>query len=40
MEEEQLILGITFKQNCPDVGNTKAVNVLNQLKNHNQYLQF
>ncbi|MFD1162228.1 nucleotide sugar dehydrogenase [Hwangdonia seohaensis] len=27
-----LALGITFKENCPDVRNTKAVDVINQLK--------
>ncbi|WP_034039880.1 nucleotide sugar dehydrogenase [Wocania ichthyoenteri] len=29
-----LILGITFKENCPDVRNTKAVDVINQLKSY------
>jgi len=28
---EVLILGITFKENCPDVRNTKAVDVVNEL---------
>ena len=27
-----LVLGITFKENCPDVRNTKAVDVINGLK--------
>lgn len=27
-----LVLGITFKENCPDVRNTKVVNVINTLK--------
>ncbi len=27
-----LVLGITFKENCPDVRNTRAVDVINQLK--------
>ncbi|WP_378188011.1 nucleotide sugar dehydrogenase [Aquimarina sp. W85] len=27
-----LVLGITFKENCPDVRNTKAVDVINQLQ--------
>jgi UDP-N-acetyl-D-galactosamine dehydrogenase len=27
-----LVLGITFKENCPDVRNTKAVDVINELK--------
>ena len=29
-----LILGITFKENCPDVRNTKAVDVLNTLREY------
>ncbi len=29
---EVLVLGITFKENCPDVRNTKAVDVVNELK--------
>ncbi|MEG2492742.1 MAG: nucleotide sugar dehydrogenase, partial [Rikenellaceae bacterium] len=29
-----LVLGITFKENCPDVRNTKAVDVVNALKNY------
>ena len=29
-----LILGITFKENCPDVRNTKAVDVINSLKSY------
>jgi UDP-N-acetyl-D-galactosamine dehydrogenase len=28
---EVLILGVSFKENCPDIRNTKAVNVVNQL---------
>ena len=29
-----LVLGITFKENCPDVRNTKAVDVINELKEY------
>ncbi len=29
-----LILGITFKENCPDVRNTKAIDVINSLKSY------
>ncbi len=29
-----LVLGITFKENCPDVRNTKAVDVIHQLKSY------
>ena len=32
---EILILGITFKENCPDVRNTRAVDVINSLKEYN-----
>ena len=27
-----LILGITFKENCPDIRNTKVVDLINSLK--------
>ena len=30
-----LILGITFKENCPDIRNTKVVDVYNELKTYN-----
>ena len=30
-----LVLGITFKENCPDVRNTKVVDVINNLKSYN-----
>ncbi|MDO5971114.1 nucleotide sugar dehydrogenase [Flavivirga aquimarina] len=33
-ESKILVLGITFKENCPDVRNTKAVDVINQLKSY------
>ncbi|MBC7642937.1 MAG: nucleotide sugar dehydrogenase [Flavobacterium sp.] len=29
-----LMLGITFKENCPDIRNTKIVNVINSLKDY------
>ena len=29
------ILGITFKENCPDVRNSKVLDVIKHLKNHN-----
>ena len=32
---EILVLGITFKENCPDVRNTKAVDVISLLKEYN-----
>lgn len=30
-----LVLGITFKENCPDVRNTKAIDVIDSLKEYN-----
>ena len=30
-----LLLGITFKENCPDIRNTKAIDVYNALSNFN-----
>lgn len=29
-----LVLGITFKENCPDIRNTKAIDVINELKDY------
>lgn len=29
-----LVLGITFKENCPDVRNTRAIDVINELKEY------
>jgi len=29
-----LVLGITFKENCPDVRNTKVIDIINHLKNY------
>jgi len=29
-----LVLGITFKENCPDIRNTKVINVVNELKDY------
>ena len=33
-----LVLGITFKENCPDVRNTKAVDVINNLRSYGAYV--
>lgn len=30
-----LVLGLTFKENCPDVRNTKVVDIVNTLRNYN-----
>ncbi len=30
-----LIMGITFKENCPDIRNSKAIDVITELKNYN-----
>lgn len=29
-----LVLGVTFKENCPDIRNTKAIDVINELKQY------
>ena len=29
-----MVLGITFKENCPDVRNTKAVDVIHELQDY------
>ena len=33
-EADILVLGITFKENCPDVRNTRAVDVISNLKSY------
>ncbi len=33
-----LVLGITFKENCPDVRNTKVVDVINALKEYDTHI--
>ena len=33
-EANVLVLGITFKENCPDVRNTKVVDIITELKNY------
>jgi UDP-N-acetyl-D-galactosamine dehydrogenase len=35
---EILILGITFKENCPDVRNTKVIDIINEFKTYNTRL--
>lgn len=35
LNSEILILGFTFKENCPDVRNTKVVDIYNALKEYN-----
>ena len=30
-----LMLGITFKENCPDIRNTRAIDVYNELRSYN-----
>jgi UDP-N-acetyl-D-galactosamine dehydrogenase len=32
MGSKILILGVTFKENCPDIRNSKVVDVYNELK--------
>jgi UDP-N-acetyl-D-galactosamine dehydrogenase len=33
-----LVLGLTFKENCPDVRNTKVVEIVNALKGYNTHV--
>ena len=33
-ESKALLLGITFKENCPDIRNTKVIDVYNELKDY------
>lgn len=35
LDSNILILGITFKENCPDVRNTKVVDIIKALKEYN-----
>lgn len=37
-DSEILVLGITFKENCPDVRNTKAIDVIQNLKSYGPQL--
>ena len=30
-----LILGITFKEDCPDIRNSKVIDIIDELKNYN-----
>lgn len=32
LDSKVLVLGITFKENCPDIRNTKVINVIDELK--------
>ena len=34
IDSEILVLGITFKENCPDCRNTKVIDIINSLKVH------
>jgi len=35
-----LVLGFTFKENCPDVRNTKVIDIVNELIKYNITLAF
>ena len=35
LNSEIIILGFTFKENCPDVRNTKVIDIFNALKEYN-----
>jgi UDP-N-acetyl-D-galactosamine dehydrogenase len=39
MGAKVLILGITFKENCPDIRNTRVVDVINELKGFGTYVE-
>jgi len=30
-----LVMGLTFKENCPDLRNTKVVDIISELKEYN-----
>lgn len=34
LESKVLLLGITFKENCPDIRNTRAIDIYHELKNY------
>ena len=34
-DSKVLILGLTFKENCSDIRNTKVIDIVNELKNFN-----
>jgi len=34
LEAKVLMLGITFKENCPDIRNTRAIDIYNELKSY------
>ena len=33
-----LVLGLTFKENCPDIRNTRVVDIINELKEYNTHV--
>jgi UDP-N-acetyl-D-galactosamine dehydrogenase len=35
VDSNVLVLGLTFKENCPDLRNTKVIDIINELKLHN-----
>lgn len=35
LNSKVLVLGLTFKENCPDLRNTKVVDIINALRNYN-----
>ena len=34
-ESKALVLGITFKENCPDIRNTKVIDIIDELRSYN-----
>ena len=39
MEADILILGLTFKENCPDIRNTRVVDIFDEFRSYNAHVQ-
>ena len=37
-ESRILVLGLTFKENCPDLRNTRVIDIITELQSHNVYV--
>ncbi len=38
VDSKILILGFTFKENCPDIRNTRVIDILNEFKNYHAHV--
>ena len=38
MEADILVLGLTFKENCPDIRNTRVVDIIGEFRSYNSYV--